>query len=207
RRARIRKKKKVTLRSDRRSADCQTASPSAIDKFNGCSNDSICDPSCRDLISPPPASGSTSTGGGGASASDCQTACNKLITQCNFAPVGELNDCVSQCQSQGYQYQIDCVNNNSCSDIKARCGSTGSSSTGTTDAGISFDSSVPDPDVLRCQDDCQQLNSMSCLEGSDFTTCDNACTTNSAGRSTFESCVESSVDCTAGTGCFTSFTQ
>jgi hypothetical protein len=184
--------------------DCNSASPAAIDKFNGCSNTSICDPTCRSLIDPAPASGGTTPTGGGVAASDCQTACAKLITTCNLAPVGEMNDCISQCQSSGYQYQIDCVNNNQCSDIVSRCGSTGGGST-TVDAGPGTD-----PNVFECQSNCQTLHGESCLTSDEFTTCTNDCSSiTGAPLTTFNSCVETAngSDCTAGHDCFTTFTN
>jgi hypothetical protein len=181
--------------------DCGTAAPSAIDKFNACSQDSICDPTCRGLIDPP--AKSSSSGGGGVGASDCNTACNKLITQCNFAPVGELNDCISQCQSQGYQYQIDCVNNNQCSDIQARCGSSTSGGGGTIDSGISTD-----PGVFECQGNCSSLHSQTCLTATELSTCNSDCSSiTGAARSSFNTCVETAngADCTAGYDCYTTF--
>ena len=70
-------------------ADCDGATGSQIDLFNGCAGSSICDPSCRTSITPPPASGTTTTtGGGGASAGSCTTACSKLV-ECSFVKVGD----------------------------------------------------------------------------------------------------------------------
>lgn len=189
--------------------DCNSASPAQIDKFNGCSQTSICDPSCRSLIDPPSGGGNGSgsgsgggSGGGGVDQADCQSACTKIITTCNFAPVGAMDDCVSQCESQGYQYQIDCVNNNACSDIQSRCG--GSLSGPDIDAGGGGDFDAGDIDVTRCQDDCKALHGMTCITADELTSCNNDCNTAGAARTNFESCEETSTPDTCY-DCYTSF--
>jgi hypothetical protein len=185
--------------------DCGSALPAKIDEFNACSNTSICDPSCRGIIDPAPAAGvdAGSGGGGGVAASDCGTACMKLI-MCSFIPVGSQTDCVNACQQQGYQYQIDCINNNACTDIKARCGTTSSGGSG-TDGGTT-DVGTTDPNVAHCQADCQALQVQDCLTATELTTCNAACTTNTGTpRSTFESCEEESSVCTTGHDCFAAF--
>ncbi len=206
-------------------SDCDSAAPKSIDVFIACAENSICDPACRTNITPAPSSSSGSTGGGGGGgvpASSCQTACTKIITTCSLAPVGQMQACVDACTKNGYQYQIDCVANNACKDISARCGSTGSSSSsggtsGTTSGGTSGGSSGSstsgasggtDVNLARCQSDCDFLLTRTCITAPQQSTCRAKCASDtSAKRDTFMGCAESSPDCTAGTGCFTVFTQ
>ena len=204
-------------------SDCGAAQPAAIDVFIACAENSICDPACRTKITPPPSSGSssgsgggTTSGGGCVSASSCQSACTKLITTCNLAPVGQMQACVDACQKEGYQYQIDCINNNACGDIVSRCGSStggssgstsgGTSSGGTSTSGGPTDAGTTDPNVFRCQSDCDMLLSRTCIDATMQSTCRNDCTTiTGAKRDTFMSCAESSPDCTGGTDCYNVF--
>jgi hypothetical protein len=206
-------------------SDCDSAGPKPIEVFISCAENSICDPACRTNIAPPPASGGTSTsssGGGGVPASSCQTACTKLITTCNLAPVGQMQACVDACTKNGYQYQIDCVANNACADIQARCGGStgGGSSTsstggtsGTTSGGTSGGSTTSssggtDVGLFRCQSDCDSLLSRQCIDATQQSACRAKCALGtSPARDTFMGCAEAAVDCTAGTGCATVFTQ
>jgi len=186
--------------------DCGSAAPSKIDAFNGCSQTSICDPQCRDIIEPPSSNGTSgaTTGGGGVAASDCQTACDKLVKTCSFIPVGQESTCVSQCQQYGYQYQIDCVNNNQCSDIQKRCGAPGGSSGGTGTSG--GDAGTTDPNVLQCQSSCTDLKLRDCLTTDEVNTCNANCASISGpSRSTFEMCEGMSADCMAAHDCFAAF--
>ena len=182
--------------------DCESASSSAIEKFNACSENSICDPSCRELIDPKaPSNGGSSSGGGGVAASDCQSACDKLIKSCNFAPASEEDQCLTACEQQGYQYQIDCINQNTCDKIMSACGGSSSGgSDGPIDAG-----GTDDFDTEVCQSNCETLHSEECLTASELSTCQADCSSKSnAAVKSFNSCTETSsgADCTQGTDCF-----
>ena len=206
-------------------SDCDSAAPKSIDVFIACAENSICDPACRTNITPPPPAGGSSTsgggGGGGVPASSCQTACTKLITTCSLAPVSQMQACVDACTKNGYQYQIDCVANNACADIQARCGGStgGGSSTsstggtsGTTSGGTSGGSTTSsggtDVGLFRCQGDCDMLLSRQCIDATQQSACRAKCALGtSPARDTFMGCAEASSDCTAGTGCVTVFTK
>lgn len=188
--------------------DCDTAAPNAIDKFNSCSQNSICDPSCRELIDPKaPANGGSSSGGGGVAASDCQSACDKLIKTCSLAPLSAEGDCLSACQQNGYQYQIDCINQNACDKIQSACGgSSGGTGGGTTTGDAGIGGGTDDFDTQVCQSNCQTLHSEECLTASELSTCQADCSSKAnAAVKSFSSCVETSsgADCTSGTDCFT----
>lgn len=115
-------------------ADCDKATPSQIELFNACAQNSICDPSCRTNIQP---SGSKGTG---ATANSCASACDKLVT-CSLIPIGAKSSCVDKCEKEGYQYQVDCAVNSACDKIESACGggtggeSGGGGSTGTSSGG------------------------------------------------------------------------
>ena len=86
--------------------------------------------------------------GGGVATSDCQSACTEIIATCNFAPVGQMNACVSACVQYGYQYQIDCVNNNTCGDIQRAAGS--APTTARQTRGTAHPTSPSAPTTVRC---------------------------------------------------------
>ncbi len=192
--------------------NCDSAAPKAIEVFVACAQASICDPQCRTNIAPPPSAGSSggssSSGGTGASAASCSQACTKLSTTCSLIPVGAQQQCVDQCTKSGYQYQIDCVVNNQCADIKARCGATGgTSSGGTSSGGTSGSSGTGDPGAAQCQQQCDFLLARSCINASQQSTCRAGCGTPGSKRDTFIACAQSAGPCTTALGCFTTFTQ
>ena len=196
-------------------SDCGSAAPSQIEVFTACAENSICDPACRTNIVPKPASGGTPATGTGGSASSCSTACDKGVS-CSFIPVGAKDACVADCQKSAYQYQIDCVNNNVCSDIKARCGggtgSGGMTGGGTTIGGsggtTGFDGSAPDQEVTICQFQCDGLLSRMCISADQQSSCRSQCTTAvKSVRETFSSCAQSSSNCDTALSCYQVFAK
>jgi hypothetical protein len=191
--------------------DCDKATPSQIEIFNACAQNSICDPSCRTNIEP---AGSPTTGGG-ATPSSCTTACDKLVT-CSAIKVGDKAACLDVCQKEAYQYQIDCVNKTECSKLAATCGnvseggggesssSGGSSGTTTSSGGSSGSSSF---DVMRCQSACDSLKFFDCLDAAEQSACRSLCSTAAAAkRDTFTSCANAAgSDCTDGQDCYSVF--
>lgn len=186
--------------------DCSSATPSQIDIFTGCADNSICDPACRTKIQPAGSgqggvSGGGTSGGTGATASSCATACDKLIS-CSFIPLGAKAQCNSECSTKGYQYQIDCVNNNACDKIQSACG--GGGSTITVDPG---DAGADDFDVRRCQSECDSINFFKCAPVESHAACRAKCTTAAANvRDDFTSCSSSSGgDCDRKGACLDTF--
>jgi hypothetical protein len=183
-------------------ADCDSATPQQIEVFTACAENSICDPECRTSIVPKE---KASAGGGGASTSSCSTACDKLIS-CSFIPVGAKAECNSRCAAEGYQYQIDCVNKNSCSDIETKCGGV---PTGEVSGGGESSGSIPtgpDP-VATCQDECDSINFFDCAPVEKHSECRAKCSSaNATDRDDFVSCSDSSgVDCEKKAGCLDAF--
>jgi hypothetical protein len=117
-----------------------------------------------------------------------------------------MDACLSACEKYGYQYQIDCVNNNACGDIQARCGSVNSGgSSGGTSGGIG-DAGI-DLDLTECQFDCDTLFGRQCITASEQSTCRSTCASNTgAARSTFMSCQQSAAECPAAHDCYSIFT-
>lgn len=195
-------------------ADCEKATPSQIEVFNACAQNSICDPSCRTNIQP---AGGTA-GGGGASSSSCTTACDKLVS-CSAIKVGDKPACLEICQKEAYQYQIDCVNATECSKLEATCGSlnetggggetssSGGSSGTTTSSGGS--SGSDDFDIMRCQTACDSLQFFDCLDASEQSACRSLCSTAAAAkRDTFTSCANGAgSECTKGQDCYSVFSN
>lgn len=174
-------------------ADCDKASSSQIDVFTGCAENSICDPECRTSIQPKQTG---QTGGGGATASTCATACDKLVS-CSLIPVGAKADCNAQCTAQGYQYQIDCVNNTACDKIKSVCGGGGETTTTET----------PSDPAAACQSECDSINFFQCAPVESHASCRTKCSSATAtARDTFTSCSKSSgVDCDRKKACLDAF--
>ena len=165
--------------------DCDKATSSQIEVFNGCAENSICDPQCRTTIQPKE---SAETGGGGASATTCTAACDKLVS-CNKIPVGAKSECNSRCATEGYQYQIDCVNKTACDKLEATCG--GGTSGGSISGGGGVDSGASNTDA--CLRECDSINFFMCAPVASHATCREQCTKASAtSRDTFTSCSTSS---------------
>jgi len=195
-------------------ADCDKATTSQIDLFRACAASSVCDPACRTNIAPAPAAGSSggsgggSGGGGGASASSCSSACDKLV-QCSLIPVGAKDQCVSQCQTAAYQYQIDCVNSTACNAIKATCGDP-TAGTGGGGGGGAIDSGLDDSfSIQKCQTACDTLSFYSCISAADHQKCRDDCTTAAGNkRDGLSSCVNASApECAKAADCYSVFEQ
>lgn len=185
-------------------ADCDSATPQQIEVFTACAENSICDPECRTSIVPQE---KASSGGGGASTSSCSTACEKLIS-CSFIPLGAKAECNSRCSTEGYQYQIDCVNKNACSDIETKCGGvpTGGESSG--GGGEIGGGGIPGPDpVAECKEECDDINFFDCAPVEKHSQCRAKCSSATATvRDDFVSCASSSgVDCEKKAGCLDAF--
>ncbi len=180
-------------------ADCGKATADQIQLFDACAENSVCDPACRTNIVPKPAGGGA-VKGTGATPATCGTACSKLVS-CSFVKVGDEKACESQCASEAYQYQIDCINGTECGNIQKACGGgeTGSSTGGNVDGG--------DLTITECQQACDQLLFFRCITADDQSTCRVACTTTtSAKRSTFVSCANAAGgECPNATACYTTF--
>ena len=200
-------------------SDCDQATPSQIQVFTGCADNSVCDPACRTNITPKPSGSSGSSGGsgggGGATASSCGTACDKLVS-CSLIRVGDKSACLTECQKSAYQYQIDCVNNVACDKVASACGSTttgGCGSSGTTSGGTSgttsggFDASNDQFDIQACQTACDNLNFFSCLSATEHSACRALCASSTtAKRDTFKSCANGAGgDCPKGQACYATF--
>ena len=187
-------------------ADCDGATPAQIDVFTGCAENSICDPECRTSIQP---AEKQQGGGGGASAATCATACDKLVS-CSLIPVGAKAECNSRCSTEGYQYQIDCVNNTECGEIVSTCGGASSSS----EDGAGDDGDDDDDDdgsssgsTAACLVQCDQINTFECAPVELHSACRDRCTSASAKeRDDFTSCSQSSgVNCNSKAGCLDLF--
>jgi hypothetical protein len=183
-------------------ADCDSATPQQIEVFTACAENSICDPECRTSIVPKESSssGGGGGGGGGASTSSCSTACTKLV-ECSFIPVGAKAECNSRCATEGYQYQIDCVNNNACGDIAKKCGSFEGGSVDTVPIPPETDT------VAACQDECDDINFFDCAPVAKHSECRAKCSSSTATeRDDFIACASSSgVDCEKKAGCLDAF--
>ena len=173
-------------------ADCEKASASQIEVFTGCADNSICDPACRTSIQPKETQQSA---GGGASASTCGTACDKLVS-CSLIPVGAKADCTAECTKNGYQYQIDCVNNTACDKIESTCGG---ESSGTIE--------TPSDPAAECLSECDSINFFKCAPVEFHAACRDECASASTGaRDAFTTCSQSSgVDCERKKGCLDAF--
>lgn len=181
-------------------ADCDSATPQQIEVFTACAENSICDPECRTSIVPKE---KASEGGGGASASSCSAACDKLIS-CSFIPLGAKAECTSRCETEGYQYQIDCLNKTACGEIESKCGGV-SSESGSGELPDLPDGG-PDP-VAECRDECDSINFFDCAPVEAHSQCRSRCSSATAtAREDFVSCSSSSgVDCEKKAGCLDAF--
>ncbi len=187
--------------------DCNNATLDQIQIFTGCAENSICDPACRTTIQPKPAAGTTPMGGGGASASSCGTACDKLV-MCSLIKVGDKDACLTSCQKDAYQYQIDCVNNNTCDKVMSACG--GSSAGGGGGGTIDLDAGSNDSfKIMTCQSACNSANFFSCITASQLSSCRALCSTAPAAtRDSYTSCQDGAGgDCTKATDCYTVFSM
>ena len=185
-------------------ADCDSATPQQIEVFTACAENSICDPECRTSIVP---KDKATGGGGGASTSSCSTACDKLIS-CSFIPLGAKAECNSRCATEGYQYQIDCVNKNACGDIESKCGGINSSEGGGTSSGGISSGGIPQPDPKDdCLEECDSINFFDCTTVEKHSDCRDQCNAAAASKlDTFISCSKSSgVDCEKKAGCLDAF--
>jgi len=179
--------------------DCNTASASQIEVFVGCAESSVCDPACRTKVTP---AGQKPEG---ASSATCQTACAKLVS-CSFIKVGDRAACEAECQKSAYQFQIDCVNGNTCGDIPKACGSLesgGEGGGGGGGGGIGTgDASAPDLGLMQCQSSCDNLHFFECIDAAALASCRTKCTTAKASRDTFVACVRTAgPDCKRATPC------
>jgi hypothetical protein len=182
-------------------ADCDTATTSQIEVFTGCAESSICDPECRTSIQPKDA---PKTGGGGASAATCATACDKLVS-CSLIPVGAKAECNSECSTNGYQYQIDCVNKTACDKVASTCGG-GSSSSSSSSSSDDGPPSTGNPSA-ECLSECDSINFFKCAPVASHASCRDKCTKATAtSRDSFTSCSSSSgVDCERKSDCLDAF--
>lgn len=178
---------------------CTKATPAQIELFTACAQTSICDPACRTNITPKPAPSSPPPKGTGATPSSCATACDKLVS-CSFVKVGEKAQCVSFCEKEAYQYQIDCVNNNACDKMQSACGGTGSSSSG----GSGDPNAVA---IADCQSSCDQLLFFECFTPADQAACRSSCSSATATkRDAFRSCAKTAGgECSKATACYSAF--
>ena len=191
--------------------DCGTATPTQISTFDGCARTSICDPSCRNDITPPPPDGGTATGTG-ASAASCASACQKLVS-CSEITLGEESACESQCEMSAYQYQITCIANTDCSKLESQCGAAPNGG-GDGDSGIvvvvddggssTTDASQSATNFIPCDDACDALQSNTCISQSDDTLCRDLCFSKTQAQDdAFTSCVAgASSDCNAASSCY-----
>lgn len=187
---------------------CTKATPAQIELFTACAQTSICDPACRTNITPKPAPGQPAKGTG-ATASSCATACDKLVS-CSYVKVGEKAACVSACEKEAYQYQIDCVNNNACDKLPSACGGTGggSSSGGTSSGGTSGGTGDPSAlSIADCQSSCDQLLFFDCFSAAEQATCRASCTkATGTKRDAFSSCAKSAGgECSKANACYSTF--
>ena len=167
--------------------DCNTASASQIEVFVGCAESSVCDPACRTKVTP---AGQKPEG---ASTATCQTACKKLVS-CSFIKVGDASACEAE-------FQIDCVNGNTCGDIPKVCGNLESEGGGGGGAGTG-DASAPDLGLVQCQSSCDSLHFFECIDASTLASCRAKCTTAKASRDTFVACARTAgPDCKRATPC------
>lgn len=185
-------------------ADCDKATPSQIQVFAGCAENSICDPSCRTTIQPKDST--QPQGGAGASASTCSTACDKLVS-CSLIAIGQKSACNTQCTKSGYQYQVDCVNHTDCGKIASTCGGATSGGTDNGPSSGTIDASVPDMTVAQCQNACDTASFFDCLSASEHTTCRDHCASASASvRQNFTSCSDNAAsDCNKQKDCLSVF--
>jgi hypothetical protein len=179
--------------------DCNAATPSQIELFTACAENSICDPACRTKVQP---ADKAAAGGTGATSSSCATACDKLIS-CSFLPLGAKDKCTTECSTKGYQYQIDCVTKTACAEIEKKCGGINESGGGSSgsSSGSSGESSSGSSgssfDVSTCQTQCDSINFFECASTAEHSACRDKCVSaTSTARSTFTSCSQSS-----GTSC------
>jgi len=181
--------------------DCGKASENQIDVFISCAKNSICDPQCRTSVKPAPAPGAPPPTGGGATPSSCTTACDKLVS-CSFIKVSEKAQCVSLCEKDAYQYQIDCINNNECSKMEVACGGTGESSSSSSSSSSSGGATTASQ--AACEASCTSLHAFSCIDLGQRGQCKTRCAAvDDAERSTFVSCVNGSTgDCVEGKTCY-----
>src|SRR5687767_690071 len=158
-------------------SDCNAATPSQIEIFTACAENSICDPACRTKVQPQE---KASAGGSGATASSCATACDKLIS-CSFLPLGAKAECNSQCSTKGYQYQIDCVTKTACAEIEKKCGGaineSGGSGGGESSSGSSGSSGSNEFEITTCQSQCDSINFFECATTAEHSACRDKCKT------------------------------
>ncbi len=187
-------------------SECNGATETQINLFVNCAHSAICDPTCRNDIAPPDPPAPTAV-----SSSDCASACTKAIA-CNFVPVGEQAACETACTQNAYQYQIDCVNNNACDAIQTACGF-GSPSSGQApgqDAGPAPDLDAGNTETPLCQQSCQILLAVMCIDAPTQSACNALCASSSESQDqTFDQCVQVSApapgSCTAAMACLTTF--
>ena len=170
--------------------ECRKATPAQIELFTACAGTSICDPACRTNITPKPAPGAPVQTGGGATTSSCGTACDKLVG-CSFVKVGEKPGCLSACEKDAYQYQIDCINYTACEKMQSACGGGGGGG---------------DVSITQCQGACDQLLFTDCFDAAAQSACRATCGgATAAKRDTFSTCVTTAVgQCPKANACYSS---
>jgi hypothetical protein len=195
-------------------SDCDKAAAGQIEVFTACAENSVCDPSCRTNIVPKPTGGSSGgagasggTSGGGASSSSCGTACDKLVA-CSFIRVGDKSACAAKCQTEAYQYQIDCVNSTACDKMKSACGDPTGGASGENTGSGTFDAGSDDGFAIgSCQSACDSLNFFSCIDAAAHQACRDRCSTAPANeRESFTACANGAGgDCSHATDCYGAF--
>lgn len=196
-------------------SDCDTAASASIEVFVGCAENSICDPECRTSIQPAPEPGQPAPlppSGSVATPDSCSLACDKAI-QCSFLPLGAKAACAQECAVKAYQYQIDCVLNNACEQIRNICGDldldievggggetgggeTGGGETGGGETG-GGGGGESEGSVLSCQAACDKLNVFQCVDASEHRECRDRCASAEENeRESFRAC-----SFTGGTEC------
>lgn len=213
--------------------DCDTAASASIEVFVGCAENSICDPDCRTSIQPAPAPGQPAgpPSGGGATTDSCALACDKAI-QCSFLPLGAKAACAQECAGKAYQYQIDCVLNNACEQIRNVCGDLDIETGGDVGGGGNVGGGDGDGDgdsdgggdvgggdgggdvgggdsaaVAACQSSCDKLNFFACVDATEHAACRDLCASAPANdRDTFAACgFSGGAECEQLAGCFEAF--
>lgn len=172
--------------------ECGKATPSQIELFTACASTSICDPACRTNITPKPPAGAPAPTGGGATTTSCGTACDKLVS-CSFVKGADKAACLTACEKDAYQYQIDCINNNACDKMQSACGGGGGSGGG-------------DVSLTQCESSCDQLLFADCIDAAAQSACRATCgSATAAKRNTFSTCVVTAVgQCPKANACYTS---
>lgn len=101
---------------------------------------------------------------GCATRSICDPACFLLVD------ARAKSQCLSECTTKGYQYQIDCVNKAACDKARVTCGGIGEGSTGPT-VNVGVDAGGFDIAVKDCESACDSINFFECASVEDHASC------------------------------------